>query len=66
MENDDFLPRSSGGPLEAALREDLDPLSDDELHKRIAMLESEIARTRARIARSANHRLNAEALFRKS
>ena len=64
MDNDDPLPRRSNDPLAALGRMDLDPLSVDELKARIVSLEAEIARTRAKIEASVNHRASAEALFR--
>ena len=45
-------------------REDLDPLSVEELQARIAGLEAEVARTRAHAQRAVNHRASADALFR--
>ena len=64
MDMDDHAPLNSGTPLAMLAREDLDPLSLDELHARIAALETEIARSRARIERAVNHRASAESLFR--
>ena len=65
MDVDDFLPKASGDPLAALARQDLDPLSVDELHARIAALEAEIARARSRIDRAVNHRANADELFKR-
>ena len=65
MDSEDILPKSPGDPLGALLRQDLDPLSVDELNARIAALESEIARCRMRIDRAVNHRASAESLFRR-
>jgi uncharacterized small protein (DUF1192 family) len=65
MDLDDILPKSPGDPLVQLGRQDLDPLSVDELHARIAALEAEIARTRGRIERAVNHRANADTLFRR-
>ncbi len=66
MDPDDLLPRRKPDDTLAALaRQDLDPLSVDELHARIAVLEEEIARVRARIAAAIDHRENAESLFKK-
>ena len=65
MEPDELLPRRSDDPLAALARQDLDPLSVAELHARVAALEAEIARTRARAATAADHRLSADALFRR-
>ena len=65
MDLDDILPRKQSAPLAALAREDLDPLSVDELNERIAALEAEIARARTRIERAVNHRANADAVFRR-
>lgn len=64
MEPDENVNRVRGNLLAMLLREDLDPLSQDELTARIAALEGEIARCRARIAAAHSHRASADALFR--
>lgn len=65
MDSDDLLPRGADDPLRALGRQDLDPLSVEELHERIALLEAEIARCRAKMERAINHRASADALFRR-
>lgn len=65
MDLDELFPGKPEDPLAQLARQDLDPLSVDELHERIAALEAEIVRTRAKIDASVNHRASAEALFRK-
>ncbi|MDB5670625.1 MAG: hypothetical protein JWO25_1584 [Alphaproteobacteria bacterium] len=65
MDLDELFPNKPDDPLTLLTRQDLDPLSVDELHARIATLESEIARVRAKIDESVNHRASAEALFKK-
>ena len=65
MDLDDLFPSKPDDPLVLLSRQDLDPLSVDELHERIALLEGEIARVRAKIEVSVNHRASAEELFRK-
>lgn len=65
MDMDDNVPKSANDPLALLLKQDLDPLSVAELHERIALLEDEINRTRAKIDLSVNHKASAEALFRK-
>ena len=65
MDMDDYLPKRADDPLALLIRQDLDPLSIEELHERISVLETEIARIRARIAKAVNHKTSAEALFRK-
>ena len=65
MDLDELFPAKPDDPLTQLTRQDLDPLSVDELHARIAMLESEIARVRAKIEASVNFRASAEAIFKK-
>lgn len=65
MDLDELFPDKPDEPLTLLARQDLDPLSVDELHARIAKLEAEIARTRARIDASVAFRADAEAIFRK-
>jgi uncharacterized small protein (DUF1192 family) len=65
MDLDDILPKRADDPLVALTRQDLDPFSNDELTDRIAVLEAEIARARARIDRAVNHRANADGLFKR-
>ena len=65
MDLDELFPDKPGDPLTLLVKQDLDPLSVDELHHRIAMLEGEIARVRAKIDASVNFRASAEAVFRK-
>jgi len=64
MGPDDDLPRRADDPLRLLANQDLDPFSQAELTARVAALEAEIARTRARITRAADHRASADALFR--
>ena len=64
METDENVNHVRGNLLAMLLIEDLDPLSVDELNGRIAALEGEIARCRARIDRANSHRASADALFR--
>jgi uncharacterized small protein (DUF1192 family) len=65
MDLDDILPKRADDPLVVLTRQDLDPLSNDELANRIAILEAEIARAKARMDRAVNHRSSADALFRR-
>lgn len=65
MDLEDILPKSPGDPLGLLVRQDLDPLSVEELNTRIGALEGEIARCRARIEYAVNHRASAESLFRR-
>ena len=65
MDLDELFPSKPGDPLTELARQDLDPLSIDELHERIASLKDEIARVEAHIARVTAHRSAAEELFKK-
>lgn len=65
MDIDDMLPRRKNDPLDALVREDLDRLSVDELQSRIAALQAEVERTRAKLAGATSFRSAADALFRK-
>lgn len=65
MDLDELFPNKPEDPLALLARQDLDPLSVDELHERIAGLEAEIARVRAKIEAAVNHRASAEQLFKK-
>ena len=65
MDLEDLFPSKPEDPLTQLTRQDLDPLSVDELHARIAILEAEIARVRGKIDFAVNHRVSAEALFKK-
>ena len=65
MDLDDILPKSPGDPLVMLTKQDLDPLSVEELNARIAVLEQEIARARSKIECAVNHRASADALFKR-
>jgi uncharacterized small protein (DUF1192 family) len=60
----DDLPRPRGDAAGALAKESLDTYSQHELIERIALLEAEIERIRARHARVAQDRAAADALFR--
>lgn len=65
MDLDDLFPSKPGDPLVELARQDLDPLSQDELAERIEALQAEIARVEAHRARVASHMNAAEELFKK-
>jgi uncharacterized small protein (DUF1192 family) len=65
MDPEELLPRKSDDPLTLLGRQDLDPLSVEELNARIAALEAEIARTKSKIERAVNHRASADAIFKR-
>ncbi len=65
MDIDELFPNKPDDPLVALAKQDLDPLSLDELDARIAALGVEIARVEAHIERVRSHRSAAEELFKK-
>jgi uncharacterized small protein (DUF1192 family) len=65
MDLDDLFPNKPDDPLVALGRQDLDPMSIEELHVRIELLTAEIARVEAHIDRASKHRSAAEELFKK-
>ncbi len=62
---EDLFPSKPDDPLVALGRQDLDPLSIDELKERIEALKAEIARVEAHMNRAQTHRSAAEELFKK-
>lgn len=65
MDPDELLSRRADDPLRALISQDLDPLSVAELDARIAALEAEIARTRAKREQASAFRSAADGLFRR-
>ncbi len=65
MDLDELFPGKPDDPLTLLARQDLDPMSVEELEARIATLEAEIARARAKIDTSLSFRATADAIFRK-
>jgi uncharacterized small protein (DUF1192 family) len=65
MDLEELFPDKPGDPLKLLTRQDLDPLSVEELDARIATLEAEIARCKAKLEAAVNHRASADALFSK-
>ena len=66
MDLEDLFPSKPGDPLVELGRQDLDPMSIEELTERIEALEAEIARVEAHVQRVQSHRSAAEELFKKS
>ncbi len=62
---DDNLPRKNIDAAHLLASEDLEPLSQEELGTRIALLQSEIVRVEARKQAAGLHRASANALFKK-
>lgn len=65
MDLDELFAKRPGDPLVLVARQDLDPLSIAELEERIAILEAEIGRVRAKIEGAVNHKASADALFKR-
>ena len=65
MDLDELFPDKPDDPLKLLTKQDLDPLSVDELNDRIAVLEAEIARVKAKLDSSVSFRASAEDLFKR-
>ena len=65
MDDDDFFSSRPTDPLTLLTRQDLGPISIDELRERIAVLQAEIARVEAHSAATEQHRSAADALFKR-
>ena len=66
MDLDDLFPKKPGDPLTELARQDLDPMSIEELQARIEALHIEIERVKNHMRRAQDHRSAAEELFKKS
>ena len=66
MDLDDLFPSKPDDPLVALAKQDLDPMSIEELQARIEALQMEIARVKGHMQRAQSHRSAAEELFKKS
>ncbi|MEO1169744.1 MAG: DUF1192 domain-containing protein [Pseudomonadota bacterium] len=65
MDLDELFAKRPGDPLTLLCKEDLDPLSVEELETRIAALEGEIQRVRAKIDGAVSHRKAADEMFKR-
>jgi uncharacterized small protein (DUF1192 family) len=65
MDLDELFPNKPDDPLVALAKQDLDPISIEELHERIAALKAEIARVETHMQRAETHRSAAEELFKR-
>lgn len=65
MDLDDLFARRPDDPLVQVVKQDLDPLSVDELKERVAILEAEVARVKAKIEGAVNFRASADGLFKR-
>lgn len=63
--DDDFAPSRPDDPLTLLAKQDLDPLSQDELAARIDALKAEIARVEQHMSAVDRHRAQADALFKR-
>jgi uncharacterized small protein (DUF1192 family) len=66
MDLDDLFPSKPDDPLVALAKQDLDPMSIEELKERIEALKAEITRVEAHIRQVQTHRSAAEELFKKN
>jgi uncharacterized small protein (DUF1192 family) len=65
MDEDDFFTSKPSDPLTLLIKQDLGPISVDELSERIEILKAEIARVEAHLADTAQHRNAADELFKR-
>ena len=65
MDEDDFFSSRPQDPLSLLVKQDLGPLSVEELNERIEMLRQEIARVEQHLADTARHRNAADELFKR-
>ena len=65
MDLDELFPDKPDDPLKLLAKQDLDPLSVEELEARIALLEAEIVRVKAKLDASVTFRASADELFKK-
>lgn len=65
MDLEDLFPSKPGDPLVELAKQDLDPMSIEELQARIEALKAEIARVESHMQSAQTHRSAAEELFKK-
>jgi uncharacterized small protein (DUF1192 family) len=65
MDEDDFFTSKPSDPLSLLVRQDLGPMSLDELGERIEILRAEIARVEQHLVATERHRSAADELFKK-
>jgi uncharacterized small protein (DUF1192 family) len=66
MDEDDFFSSKPQDPLTQVMKQDLGPLSIEELNERIATLKGEIERVETHMVEATRHRSAADELFKKS
>lgn len=65
MDEDDFFTSRPQDPLTQVTKQDLGPLSIEELQERIEILKAEIVRVETHMAEASRHRSAADELFKK-
>jgi uncharacterized small protein (DUF1192 family) len=65
MDIDELFPSKPGDPLTEVTKQDLGPLSIEELNARMETLKGEIARVEAHMDAASKHRSAAEELFKR-
>lgn len=65
MDAEDIFAKRPDDPLSLLGKQDLDPLSVEDLNDRIARLEAEILRVRGKVEKAVNHRATADAIFKR-
>lgn len=65
MDMDELFARKPADPLVLMTRQDLDPLSVEELQERLEILAVETARVKQKLEGAVNHRASADALFKR-
>jgi uncharacterized small protein (DUF1192 family) len=65
MDLDELFPSKPENPLTALAKQDLDPMSLEELEERVEALKAEIARVEAHMQRVRTDRSAADELFKK-
>jgi uncharacterized small protein (DUF1192 family) len=65
MDLDELFPDKPDDPLTLLTKQDLDPLSVEELRARIEILEAEIVRVKAKLDASVSFQASAHDLFKK-
>ena len=65
MDLDELFPDKPDDPLTLLTKQDLDPLSVEELRARIAILEAEIVRVKAKLEASVSFQASAHDLFKR-
>jgi uncharacterized small protein (DUF1192 family) len=64
MDMDELFAKRPDDPLVQLTRQDLDPMSVEELNERVLILQAEMDRVNQKIKASVNFRASADALFK--